>query len=96
MRRRGSRKLNLLYYRSAQKRVKSLIWRDFSIYSLFCRKGVALPGAIRYVLPTEFARHGPVAPAKAIRKVIAGWSSPVARQAHNLKAAGSNPAPATI
>jgi hypothetical protein len=26
---------------------------------------------------------------------IAGWSSPVARQAHNLKAAGSNPAPAT-
>jgi hypothetical protein len=29
------------------------------------------------------------------QKVIAGWSSPVARQAHNLKAAGSNPAPAT-
>lgn len=24
----------------------------------------------------------------------AGWSSPVARQAHNLKVAGSNPAPA--
>jgi hypothetical protein len=38
--------------------------------------------------------------AKASRKtnriaLIAGWSSPVARQAHNLKAAGSNPAPAT-
>src|SRR3984957_4218903 len=29
------------------------------------------------------------------RILIAGWSSPVARQAHNLKAAGSNPAPAT-
>ncbi len=28
-------------------------------------------------------------------KLAAGWSSPVARQAHNLKAAGSNPAPAT-
>ena len=28
-------------------------------------------------------------------KFIAGWSSPVARQAHNLKVAGSNPAPAT-
>ena len=28
-------------------------------------------------------------------KTTAGWSSPVARQAHNLKAAGSNPAPAT-
>ncbi len=27
--------------------------------------------------------------------MIAGWSSPVARQAHNLKVAGSNPAPAT-
>ena len=30
------------------------------------------------------------------RKVlIAGWSSPVARQAHNLKVGGSNPPPAT-
>src|SRR3546814_6073483 len=27
--------------------------------------------------------------------INAGWSSPVARQAHNLKVAGSNPAPAT-
>ena len=27
--------------------------------------------------------------------MIAGWSSPVARQAHNLKVVGSNPAPAT-
>ena len=26
---------------------------------------------------------------------IAGWSSPVARQAHNLEVAGSNPVPAT-
>ena len=26
---------------------------------------------------------------------IAGWSSPVARQAHNLKVVGSNPTPAT-
>jgi hypothetical protein len=34
-------------------------------------------------------RHWPFAPFDA------GWSSPVARQAHNLKAAGSNPAPAT-
>jgi hypothetical protein len=30
-----------------------------------------------------------------VRELGAGWSSPVARQAHNLKAAGSNPAPAT-
>jgi putative endonuclease len=27
--------------------------------------------------------------------LFAGWSSPVARQAHNLKVVGSNPAPAT-
>tara|TARA_B100001123_G_scaffold12573_1_gene14660 strand:- start:66 stop:272 length:207 start_codon:yes stop_codon:yes gene_type:complete len=26
--------------------------------------------------------------------IVAGWSSLVARQAHNLKVAGSNPAPA--
>jgi hypothetical protein len=31
----------------------------------------------------------------AVYRDGAGWSSPVARQAHNLKAAGSNPAPAT-
>ena len=28
--------------------------------------------------------------------IFAGWSSLVARQAHNLKVVGSNPAPATI
>ncbi len=27
---------------------------------------------------------------------VAGWSSPVAREAHNLEVAGSNPAPATL
>ncbi len=32
---------------------------------------------------------------KRYENSFAGWSSPVARQAHNLKAAGSNPAPAT-
>ena len=30
-----------------------------------------------------------------VTDINAGWSSPVARQAHNLKVAGSNPAPAT-
>src|SRR5579863_3171976 len=30
-----------------------------------------------------------------IRSLSAGWSSPVARQAHNLKVRGSNPLPAT-
>jgi hypothetical protein len=37
----------------------------------------------------------PGLPFAAQTAVGAGWSSPVARQAHNLKVAGSNPAPAT-
>ncbi len=28
--------------------------------------------------------------------IVAGWSSPVARRAHNPKVAGSNPAPAIV
>ena len=35
------------------------------------------------------------APSVARLALNAGWSSPVARQAHNLKVVGSNPAPAT-
>src|SRR6185295_13309973 len=31
-----------------------------------------------------------------LTSIAAGWSSPVARQAHNLKVRGSNPLPATI
>src|SRR5579875_1121934 len=46
-------------------------------------------------------RRGRVGRCQAIEDPVcgpylgAGWSSPVARQAHNLKVAGSNPAPAT-
>jgi hypothetical protein len=32
---------------------------------------------------------------RTIDRLNAGWSSPVARQAHNLKVVGSNPTPAT-
>src|ERR1700682_5171523 len=32
---------------------------------------------------------------QGVQWFIAGWSSPVARQAHNLKVTGSNPVPAT-
>ena len=47
--------------------------------------------------------NGPVAPALKAgafaslqdNTSVAGWSSPVARQAHNLKVTGSNPVPAT-
>jgi hypothetical protein len=40
-------------------------------------------------------------PIEGLRRLVyvapigAGWSSPVARQAHNLKVVGSNPTPAT-
>ena len=34
-------------------------------------------------------------PLRCHRRFAAGWSSPVARQAHNLKVVGSNPTPAT-
>ena len=34
-------------------------------------------------------------PAPEAGNSVAGWSSPVARQAHNLKVVGSNPTPAT-
>ena len=42
-------------------------------------------------------RHGRVGRCRALKTqyATAGWSSLVARQAHNLKVAGSNPAPAT-
>ena len=42
-------------------------------------------------------RHGRVGRCRALKLQFtdAGWSSLVARQAHNLKVAGSNPAPAT-
>ena len=47
----------------------------------------------------HFPAFAPQLPASAASKASiafdAGWSSPVARQAHNLKVAGSNPAPAT-
>ena len=42
-------------------------------------------------------RHGRVGRCRALKTqfVTAGWSSLVARQAHNLKVEGSNPSPAT-
>ena len=46
------------------------------------------------------ARSASVGPKSGLKRIAAsqfnaGWSSPVARQAHNLKVTGSNPVPAT-
>ena len=48
--------------------------------------------------PTPGASPPPITPshiANHANHTAAGWSSPVARQAHNLKVVGSNPTPAT-
>jgi hypothetical protein len=46
--------------------------------------------------PRSLHRPGRPSPARTGRpNTAAGWSSPVARQAHNLKVVGSNPTPAT-
>ena len=62
--------------------------------------GVAAGRTARTRTTTKPARPAGNAPthrtrAKHTKHPDAGWSSPVARQAHNLKVAGSNPAPAT-
>ena len=49
----------------------------------------ALRKPIHNFLPWPFGHNQPDS------IVGAGWSSPVARQAHNLKVVGSNPTPAT-
>lgn len=45
--------------------------------------------------PLKPSSHGISLPART-SPTTAGWSSPVARQAHNLKVTGSNPVPASI
>ena len=79
-----------------------------SLRQLICRKGpcgaprpslypAALPrgGAARQLAPYKYALPaGEFRFIAMIETVGAGWSSPVARQAHNLKVRGSNPLPA--
>ncbi len=59
---------------------------------------VAFSGSLRTGLFGALGRWLIVArfrPFEGAQRFIAGWSSPVARQAHNLKVIGSNPIPAT-
>ena len=44
---------------------------------------------------TAQPKKGKAETGKTPKQSVAGWSSPVARQAHNLKVVGSNPTPAT-
>ena len=67
---------------------------QIQICGIWVRPGPCAPGG--HEADTDFVdghRLGEVHP--GLSEIGAGWSSPVARQAHNLKVAGSNPAPAT-
>ena len=52
------------------------------------------PNLVRNTKPVSL-NDDPRKPHLRGREIGAGWSSPVARQAHNLKVTGSNPVPAT-
>ena len=68
------------------------------VLRLKTRESRSLPGLLNatfYLLINKICTINKAANAAYSHSINAGWSSPVARQAHNLKAAGSNPAPAT-
>ena len=78
-------------------------------FSSFCLAGSSFDHASTKSYPAANANEIAISPLASVERVLfrfaqrryrnysknAGWSSLVARQAHNLKAAGSNPAPAT-
>ena len=63
---------------------------NMAVMTFFLALGSFLPGGGLLHTP-----HRTTTPLATNFGLDAGWSSPVARQAHNLKVAGSNPAPAT-
>src|SRR5260221_1239261 len=63
------------------------------VLRLKARKSRSPPGPARLSPPGQ--RHPILPPIPKPDPSPAGWSSPVARQAHNLKVRGSNPLPAT-
>jgi hypothetical protein len=56
---------------------------------------VAFSGSLRTGPAPQALAKSVSAFRQGAQRFIAGWSSPVARQAHNLKVTGSNPVPAT-
>ena len=70
------------------------------IYFVCWPQAPAVASATLAILATLRAAVRPCGPSvrppyRLDNMVDAGWSSPVARQAHNLKVTGSNPVPAT-
>src|SRR5215203_740268 len=69
------------------------------VLCLKTRESRSLPDLPRTKPSSSFSRRFGAASRLRLSKAVAvdaGWSSPVARQAHNLKVTGSNPVPATI
>ena len=72
-------------------RTRSLSPSGPMVLRLKARESRSPPG-----LPSRYApSHNPSQHNLPFPGIAAGWSSPVARQAHNLKVTGSNPVPAT-
>ena len=70
------------------------------ILCLKARESRSPPGLQAYIQVSVTSLQSSETRSSGNRKLInqhtdAGWSSPVARQAHNLKVTGSNPVPAT-
>ena len=69
------------------------------VFQARCRHMQACSGDLYRTVSTARRGQGPdpaPRPELCFASGDAGWSSPVARQAHNLKVVGSNPTPATI
>ena len=77
-------------------RVLTLILRSVGRKWRLQPKNLDYPStAAEIMLELNFLRYMPIV--RVLRNLIdAGWSSPVAREAHNLEVTGSNPVPATF
>ena len=71
---------------------------DTLLFRELCGSDIPKRKEFSWFLPTEGAFHEIVLSltVRLTKKHVAGWSSPVAREAHNLEVVGSNPAPATF
>ena len=81
------------FWREVSTRSHSELGRENSQRQWYC---VLRHGRVGRCQVFQARRHLPIKRLSHAHGFAAGWSSPVARQAHNLKVVGSNPAPATI
>ena len=63
---------------------------------LYCLYVFSAVNSATWLLTYFFVKNSIIGYGSRVTFVFAGWSSPVARRAHNPKVVGSNPAPATM